>query len=249
MSTQLIEYIAHMGDDLMVVNCARVSFGKAHTILTDSDKKLIEYLATGLRTAERTAMACRIINAETYAEASGIIDDIQMIQKHWAPFAHPQIQFRITCSISVARQLHKHHIGMIVSEESRRYIDEVPEFADHEGKFRSRAEDVKQGSGDLLDEEKMKSANWIWHGQCLTAKNAYKSLLELGVAPEQARDTLSVGTLTTWICTGSLYAWANLCRQRLDLHAQKESADVALTIYGVGRELFPVSWRALLRES
>lgn len=248
MSTQNVNYITHMGDDLMVVNCARVSFGKVKTVLDSTDEQLIEYLATGLRRAERNDLIRSIINAESSEDANVLIDRIQSIQRHWAPFAHPQIQFRIECSISVARQLHKHHIGMIVSEESRRYIDEVPEFADHEGKFRSRAEDVKQGSGGLLDEDKMESANWIWHGQCLMAKNAYKSLLELGVAPEQARDTLSVGTLTTWICTGSLYAWSNLCRQRLDLHAQKESAAVAMTIAAVGRELFPVSWKALLRD-
>ena len=41
----LIEYIDHYGSDLTVVNAARVSMGKAHTTIDDSDKKLIEYLA------------------------------------------------------------------------------------------------------------------------------------------------------------------------------------------------------------
>lgn len=39
------EYINHMGDDLTVVNAARVSFGKAKSVLDDKDIKLINYLA------------------------------------------------------------------------------------------------------------------------------------------------------------------------------------------------------------
>lgn len=40
-----ITYVNHMGDDLTVVNAARVSFGKESEELSESDKKLINYLA------------------------------------------------------------------------------------------------------------------------------------------------------------------------------------------------------------
>lgn len=39
-----VELIAHWGDDLMVVNAARVSFGKHTNQFTDKDKGLIRYL-------------------------------------------------------------------------------------------------------------------------------------------------------------------------------------------------------------
>jgi thymidylate synthase (FAD) len=39
-----VEYVQHMGDDLTIVNAARVSFGKEKTELDDRDKKLIRYL-------------------------------------------------------------------------------------------------------------------------------------------------------------------------------------------------------------
>ena len=32
---------------------------------------------------------------------------------HWTPFAHPQLQFRISAPIFVARQLVKHQIGLV----------------------------------------------------------------------------------------------------------------------------------------
>lgn len=41
----LVTMIDHMGNDLTVVNAARVSFGKKSDIFSDKDKKLIKYLA------------------------------------------------------------------------------------------------------------------------------------------------------------------------------------------------------------
>jgi thymidylate synthase (FAD) len=42
----MIDYISHYGDDLTVVNAARVSLGKVKTELDESDRKLINYLVT-----------------------------------------------------------------------------------------------------------------------------------------------------------------------------------------------------------
>ncbi len=40
-----VQYINHMGNDLTVVNSARISFGRESEELDDNDKKLIKYLA------------------------------------------------------------------------------------------------------------------------------------------------------------------------------------------------------------
>jgi thymidylate synthase (FAD) len=40
-----VDYVAHMGSDLTIVNSARVSFGKQKTELDERDVKLIKYLA------------------------------------------------------------------------------------------------------------------------------------------------------------------------------------------------------------
>src|SRR5688572_12845376 len=39
-----VELLSHFGDDLMVVNAARVSYGKNKTSLDEKDEKLIKYL-------------------------------------------------------------------------------------------------------------------------------------------------------------------------------------------------------------
>jgi thymidylate synthase (FAD) len=46
-----IELLSHFGDDLMIVNAARVSFGKNKEIFDDKDVKLIRYLLEHKHTA------------------------------------------------------------------------------------------------------------------------------------------------------------------------------------------------------
>ena len=72
---------------------------------------------------------------------------------HWSPFSHPQLTFRITASIAVARQLYRHQVGLAVNEVSRRYVSDSPEF-DLPLVWRSSPVkgQSKQGSGDPLDD-------------------------------------------------------------------------------------------------
>lgn len=45
MSQLKVTYVDHMGNDLRIVNSARISFGGESESITDKDKKLIKYLA------------------------------------------------------------------------------------------------------------------------------------------------------------------------------------------------------------
>ena len=74
---------------------------------------------------------------------------------------------------------------------------------------------------------------------------AYNTLLARGVAPEQARFVLPQGTYTEWWWTGSLAAYARVCKLRSDSHAQWEVQQYADAIGKVVSNLFPVSWQAL----
>jgi thymidylate synthase (FAD) len=75
----------------------------------------------------------------------------------------------------------------------------------------------------------------------------YNMLLEQGVAPEQARMVLPQSTMTEWYWSGSLDAFASMCRLRCASDTQYESRIVADQISDVMRDLFPVSWDALLK--
>lgn len=232
--------------------------------LAQKDADLIEYLATGLRKKERRMLCDGMVNLgiqystgdvdanETFRLASAMIDRIQAIQKHWSPFSQVDAKFRFTVPIFVARQMHRSGVGFsppqaddfAFSEESRRYVDDQPEFFEPDS-WRARDADVKQGSAG--DHENQNYGETI---ACVTnhaAAENYSAMIAAGFAPEQARMNLPMSLMTKFIWKGSLYAWANLCRQRLDAHTQQETRDVALQISEHMVRLFPVSWKALIR--
>ena len=66
---------------------------------------------------------------------------------HWTPFAHPQVTLHMKVPLFIARQIHKHQVGFVVNEISRRYIKDEPEFYVPEV-WRKAADNVKQGSSD-----------------------------------------------------------------------------------------------------
>ena len=166
---------------------------------------------------------------------------------HWSPFGHCSIQFHIKAPVFVTRQLVKHQIGLTWNEISRRYVDYEPEFYEVD-KWRGIAEDKKQGS----DEEN--TVEWINHKQSTGAlkqqvenvalKN-YNTMLEAGVAPEQARMILPQSMMTEWYWSGTLYAFARICNLRCAQDAQYETRIVANLINMECDKLFPISWTEL----
>lgn len=180
--------------------------------------------------------------------------DIKLIvhlanHQHWTPFAHCMISMHVSVPIFVSRQLVRHTIGVVINEESRRYIDDEPTMYLPES-WRSRPNaSIKQGSGDLLAPDKNDRAALIALKASQDALDAYEELLSIGVAPEQARMVLPLNMMTQFIWTGSLAAWARICALRLDPHAQSETRDVAQQISSIAGRRFPHSWNALLREA
>lgn len=219
-----VDYIDHMGSDLMVANAARVSFNKQsdwdwdhprHLIdgapLKESDAKLIKYLAD---------------------------------HGHWTPFSHPQITLRIKAPIFVARQLFKHKVGFTENEVSRRYVDEKPEF--YFPVLRQRPDDgAKQGSKDEfpVNLETCETVIMRIHGW---AEAAYDYLIKENVAPEQARMILPQSMFTEWYWSFSLAAGCRMLNQRLDGHSQGETREIAQMIADTIEPLFPVSYKALM---
>ena len=164
-------------------------------------------------------------------------------QGHWTPFGHPHIQFRISAPIFVARQLVKHHVGLVWNEISRRYIDSKPNFYMTD-KWRSKAKDKKQGSGEELIELQSEDYKYI-NNALISANDAYSHLLQRGVAPEQARMFLPQATYTEWYWTGSLYAFARVSKLRLADNVQEETKEIAIQISDLVQEKFPISHKYL----
>jgi thymidylate synthase (FAD) len=224
-----VTYKNVMGNDLTVVNAARVSFGKESKalswygpdarplipVLSQPDTNLINYLAK---------------------------------HKHMSPFGHAFASFHVKAPIFVARQLQKHKF-LRWNEISRRYTTENIEFYEPDV-WRGRSADKKQGSDGVVIVEGMDvgrlygNPDYVSSEVCL---RAYKFLLEQGVAPEQARMILPQSTMTEWWWSGSLDAFADMCKLRLKDDTQYETRLVAQMIDKEMATMFPVSWAALVK--
>ncbi len=165
---------------------------------------------------------------------------------HWSPFAHPQVQLRITAPIFVSNQLKRHQIGFALNEVSRRYVKDAPDYHVIEQWRMAPPTNVKQGSGrDATPEENAEFRSYAEEAT-QSANEEYEYLIDSGVAPEQARSLLPQSMHTAWYWTGSLYAWGRLCGQRLDPHAQGETQEIARAIDEIIRPRFPVAWPVLI---
>jgi thymidylate synthase (FAD) len=162
---------------------------------------------------------------------------------HWSPFAHASLQFRIKAPVFVARQLVKHQIGLTWNEVSRRYVDYPPEL--HTPKeWRGRPVDSKQGSDGTVE-----LGATITHNLETAMEQTlilYNTLIEKGVAPEQARMVLPQSMMTEWYWSGTLYAFARVCNLRCAKDTQKETQEVANEIATHCSKEFPISWKYLI---
>jgi thymidylate synthase (FAD) len=209
-----VELLDTFGDDLTVVNAARVSFNKESTEFTQKDAGLVKYLAT---------------------------------HEHTSPFFHPQLRFRLKMPIFIAREWFRHTVGFARNEVSRRYVDDKPELW-FPNTFRERDQNLKQGS-KTTEIENADAVRGLYKATSDATLKAYEAMLDSGVAPEIARTILPQGMYTEFIETGSLAAYARLCRLRMDPHAQLEIREFAGAIADFIVTKFPVSWAALLADA
>jgi thymidylate synthase (FAD) len=123
-------------------------------------------------------------------------------------------------------------------------VSNDPEF--YTPTLRSSSVDKKQGSGDVL-EKSIRQDEVVRHAH-IEALKQYKYLLNTGVCEEQARAVLPLSHMTEWYWSGSLDAFADMCRLRCASDTQAETQKVAWDISLKMEELFPVSWVALRDE-
>ena len=164
---------------------------------------------------------------------------------HWSPFAHCSLQFKIKAPVFVARQLVKHQVGLSWNEVSRRYVDFPPEVYKPES-WRGRPVNSKQGSAGTVDLGPTVNHNLETVTEsCLIL---YNTLIDKGVAPEQARMVLPQSMMTEWFWSGTLYAFARVCELRCKEDTQKETREIANKIYDLCDQEFPYSWKYLLTK-
>ena len=210
-----IEVVDTLGDDLTPVNAARVSFGGRSDKFTEKDKRLSKFLIK---------------------------------HKHFSPFRHQHIQIIIKAPEFVMRQWYKHVVGIETTsssvskdhawnEISGRYIP-VQEYYYPEV-WRKQSDDNKQASEGELDDLQQKRMALVYKTFMNQVEMAYETMVNSGMAKEQARIVLPLSQYTLVYWTASFQSIMNFIELRDEPTAQWEIQQYAKVLKEIMLETFP----------
>lgn len=215
-----VALIHYIGDDLDVVNAARVSFQKKSYSLDERDKKLIKYLAEHKHHSpfNHSFLSFRV--------KAPIFVARQLVKHKFMPWNE------------VSRRYVDSEPEFYLPEYWRRKADNVKQGSSEE-KVVLRLYDPFEDDDGLLETP---------FDHIKLSLQMYEDMLSQGVCPEQARIVLPQNMMTEWRWSGTLGAFLDMLVLRLDSHTQKESRDVAELIAKEVKQLFPVAYSAYLGE-
>lgn len=216
-----VRLIDTLGDDLSVVNAARVSYDKESTEFGDRDAGLLKFL---IREGHTSPFRHAALTFEVYAPL--------FVARQWWKYA--------VSSTHIDDQN-----GW--NESSRRYVTEDEEFyVPNMRQWRSKPENSKQGSGAPIDG--ISGAFWTEELENLidNTTNLYGLALENGIAPELARLFLpAYGMYVRWRWTASLQGVMTFLEQRLGHDAQVEIQEYAKAVQQLSHNAFPKTFEVL----
>ena len=214
-----------MGNDLRIVNAAKVSFNNRAMEMGPKEEKLIKYLA------EHKHMS-PFRHVQFTFTLEGLSKPILMqLYKHQVGIGQSGGEFR--------------EVATPWNEVSGRYVEFEEKFFEPTN-FRPQHKNNKQASvrGQKIDRED--EARFVYQNAVKDAYNAYKVLLELGVCKEQARFLLPQALESSVIWTASLEACVHFVKLRTHESAQVEIQELAEIIYQAIEPVCPIAVKYLM---
>jgi thymidylate synthase (FAD) len=211
-----IEVVDSLGNDLTVVNSARVSFGKRKTVWSASDRRLCKYLAK-----HKHYSPFRHLQVQFHIKAP------EFVMRQW--YKHV-VGIETTSNSSTKDHAWNEISGRYVEVEDY-YIPNV---------WRKQSEDNKQASEGTLTEVQNSRAIHSYNTALTTTMNMYERLVrDYGVAKEQARVILPLSQYTEVYWTASFQAIMNFIELRNEKTSQWEIQQYAKVMLELMKETFP----------
>lgn len=220
-----VRLVDTLGNDLSVVNAARVSYDKESEEFAPRDAKLIEFL---IREGHTSPFRHAALTFEVYAPL--------FVARQWWKYA--------VGSAHVDDQN-----GW--NESSRRYITEEEEFyVPTASSWRSKPENSKQGSGEPIHFSLGYHYTNKLNELVDQSVAMYHDAMNDNIAPEIARLFLpAYGMYVRWRWTVSLQGILTFLEQRLEHDAQKEIQDYARAVDALATSVFPETFKAVRKVS
>jgi len=210
-----IEVVDSLGNDLTVVNSARVSFGKRKETFDKSDERLVRYLAK-----YKHYSPFRHLQVQFHIKAP------EFVMRQW--YKHV-VGIETTSNSST-----KDHAW---NEISGRYVP-VEDFY-IPGVWRKQSEDNKQASEGVLDDLQQKRMSACYNDFMKNVEHTYDKMVDSGMAKEQARIMLPLSQYTEVYWTASFQAIVNFIELRAEKTSQWEIQEYAKVMQKLMFEVYP----------
>ena len=212
-----VEYVQHMGEDITIVNSARVSFGKHKEQIDDKDRRLIRYLIKHKHTSTFEH------NVATFRFVVPLF--VRSQHHRHRTFSYNEISRRYT-------------------EENLRFYEPLSFRTQHKNNRQaSNTEELIDPVivPDLADTGFGLTASGKIRHHHKESVNLYNTLMARGVCREQARGVLPQNMYTEYYGTANLNNLLKFCGLRLHDGAQWEIQKVAEGIIGICKNLWPIT--------
>lgn len=215
------------GNDLDVVNAARVSFHKEALVFEEKDAKLINYLA---KHKHFSPFNHSFISVRVKAP---IFVARQLVKHKFMPWNE------------VSRRYVDEEPEFYFPEYWRKKADNVKQ-----GSSEERCEYMYKEQWDGTESEHpYATPSDIISRDINGLLMWYEDIIRNGCSAEQARMILPQNMMTEWRWSGTLGAFCDMLVLRLDKHTQYESRTVAQKIRDLIMPIFPVSLKARLEAA
>ena len=172
---------------------------------------------------------------------------------HFGPFEHPHATFAIegvsrSCMAQITR--HRHASFDVQSMRYVEFDEEDPEPGDvyvqipelDEAHIAGRNAEIAAENKDRSDEELLQRRRERYHESIEESFDAYNELLSLGVAPENARMVLPIGTVVNMVVTLNARMLMHVADIRSAADAQWEVREMTNQILDLAEGWCPVTF-------
>lgn len=199
-------------------------------VTTLSAEELIAYTA-------RVSNPTNQLNVGSTAKLLGYL----IRNKHWSPFEMVSFTLAVTTSRGIAAQILRHR-SFSFQEFSQRYAQALNREI-----YQARRQDSKNRQNSI-DDMSFEDQQWFLAAQDKVwndCNDLYTRAIEKGIAKEQARFLLPLGTETKIYMCGTARSWIHYFQVRDAEGVQKEHRDIAIEGKKIFKQYFPATSEAL----
>jgi thymidylate synthase (FAD) len=222
--------------------------GKSFRVLDDGFIRVVDYMGSDASIVQAARVSYGK-GTKKIQQDRGLIRYL-MRHRHSTPFEMCELKLHLRVPMDCWRQWIRHRTANI-NEYSTRYSIAIDAAQTTEpDQWRLQAKLNRQGSEGSLDAEKGKYFTQREKEVQDLARSIYEERLESGIAREQARKDLPLGTFTEAYWKIDLHNLLHFLRLRMDEKAQYEIRAYAKLIgYEIVSRWCPLAWEAFLDYS